>query len=101
MLAGTDMVTKTCLLANSCTARSNTTCPPCMRLLACLLADSCPVCRGLALGFNMDLLDIGGGFCHQENGASSFASVAVAVNEGLAKHFPDQDAVRVIAEPGR
>ena len=49
----------------------------------------------------MDLLDIGGGFCHQENGASSFASVAVAVNEGLAKHFPDQDAVRVIAEPGR
>ena len=49
----------------------------------------------------MDLLDIGGGFCHQENGESSFASVAVAVNQGLAKHFPDADAVRVIAEPGR
>ena len=49
----------------------------------------------------MDLLDIGGGFCHQENGESSLASVAVAVNDGLELYFPDPDAVRVIAEPGR
>ena len=49
----------------------------------------------------MCVLDIGGGFCHQELLPSSFPQVASAVNAGLVQHFPDPAAVRVIAEPGR
>ena len=52
-------------------------------------------CTGL--GFTMDTLDIGGGFCDDR----MLGDVAAAVNAALALHFPVSDSVRVIAEPGR
>jgi diaminopimelate decarboxylase len=42
---------------------------------------------GKAYGFDMDLLDIGGGFA--------------AVNAALDAHFPPCSGIRIIAEPGR
>ena len=49
------------------------------------------------MGFKMDTLDIGGGFCD----GRSLGDVAAAVNAALARHFPVSSGVRVIAEPGR
>lgn len=51
-----------------------------------------------ALGFNMTLLDIGGGFPGDND--KTIDGVATAVNEALETFFPDKN-VRVIAEPGR
>lgn len=52
---------------------------------------------GTGVGFTMDLLDIGGGFCE----GRVMGDVAVAVNAALALHFPVSSGVRIIAEPGR
>lgn len=70
--------------------------------------------EGEALGFNFDLLDIGGGFPgsysmtldETAQGANavpvSFADIAWAVNRSLDTHFPaGAGAPRIIAEPGR
>ena len=60
--------------------------------------------QGLALGFDMRLLDIGGGFCGgaiNADGSVELGGVPAAVNNALAHHFPDEERVRVIAEPGR
>ncbi len=77
-------------------------------LLACL-GHAQPVGAGLStcikvnaccaeLGFQMDLLDIGGGFCS----AAGFAGgVTAAVNSALAEHFPASLGAQIIAEPGR
>lgn len=46
------------------------------------------------LGFNMNLLDIGGGFVDE-----TFERFAISINEALEEHFPAN--VRIIAEPGR
>ena len=51
-----------------------------------------------ALGFDMDLLDIGGGFC---SGAGFTGGVPSAVNAALAEYFPASMGVQIIAEPGR
>lgn len=59
---------------------------------------------GAKLGFTMDVLDIGGGFCagaFLPDGSVNMGGVPSAVNEALAKHFPEPSAVRIIAEPGR
>ncbi|KAK9814356.1 hypothetical protein WJX72_004436 [[Myrmecia] bisecta] len=58
---------------------------------------------GLALGFDMQLLDIGGGFCvsHQPEATVDLGAVPAAVNAALEKDFPADTGVRVIAEPGR
>lgn len=60
--------------------------------------------QGLALGFDMRILDIGGGFCGGSIGAEGsveLGGVPAAVNAALARHFPDEGSVRIIAEPGR
>ena len=61
---------------------------------------------GNALGFNMTLLDIGGGFCggnFDENGNVDLGGVPAAVNSALEEYFSGEanEDVRVIAEPGR
>lgn len=56
---------------------------------------------GCALGFDMCILDIGGGFPgYSTPGGPSFVQVAKAVNDALDEFFPD-GTVRIIAEPGR
>ncbi|CAF3899678.1 unnamed protein product [Rotaria sp. Silwood2] len=56
---------------------------------------------GMKLGFNMNLLDIGGGFPGNTGTENYFAEIATAVNRTLEEHFPNDGSVRVIAEPGR
>jgi len=52
-------------------------------------------------GFNMTLLDIGGGFLGWDKaGCASFADHAADINAALEELFPSP-SVRVIAEPGR
>mmetsp|Transcript_592 Transcript_592/g.1604 ORF Transcript_592/g.1604 Transcript_592/m.1604 type:complete len:376 (-) Transcript_592:968-2095(-) len=56
-----------------------------------------------AMGFDMELLDIGGGFTGRfdDCGNVMFGEIATTINNALAKHFPPEMNVRVIAEPGR
>jgi ornithine decarboxylase len=59
---------------------------------------------GTELGFTMDILDIGGGFCAgaiQADGSVDMGGVPSAVNAALELHFPVSSGVRIIAEPGR
>ena len=56
---------------------------------------------GKKFGFNMNLLDIGGGFPGNSDTEKQFAKIATAVNQALEKYFPNDDNIRVIAEPGR
>lgn len=53
---------------------------------------------GKQLGYEFNLLDIGGGF--PGNHGTSIDEVAVIVNKALDKFFPEK-SVRVISEPGR
>lgn len=52
-----------------------------------------------ALGFNPNLLDIGGGFPGSRN--NSLDEIARYVNEALDEFFPESCGVKIIAEPGR
>jgi ornithine decarboxylase len=54
-------------------------------------------------GFNMNLLDIGGGFPGLDTGRITFPQIAEVVETALSKHFPEVafPNLRVIAEPGR
>lgn len=57
-----------------------------------------------ALGFNMCILDIGGGFCGGKlgpGGSVDFGGVPSAINAALAAFFPADGQLQVIAEPGR
>jgi len=56
-----------------------------------------------AEGFDMELLDIGGGFSGRfdAHGHVMFGDIATAINSALAAHFPPESGVRVISEPGR
>jgi len=56
---------------------------------------------GNKLGFNMNLLDIGGGFPGNSGTEDYFSEIAAAVNKSLDEHFPENGNVRIIAEPGR
>ena len=59
---------------------------------------------GAAYGFQMSILDIGGGFCggrFAPDGRIDLGGVPAAVNASLSQHFPEGCGVRVIAEPGR
>lgn len=47
-------------------------------------------------GFNFDLLDIGGGF-EDDN----FEQIAGVLREAINVHFPVQEGIKIIAEPGR
>lgn len=55
----------------------------------------------LQLGFNMRLLDLGGGYSGNLTDGITMEAVAASLNEALEAHFPAADGVRVIAEPGR
>lgn len=59
---------------------------------------------GLQMGFDMRLLDLGGGFCggkFNANGMVDLGGVPAAVNAALDTYFPEEMGVQVIAEPGR
>ena len=50
-------------------------------------------------GFNMNLLDIGGGFPGNDNKA--FEKMSIEINNAIDKYFYDIDDLKIIAEPGR
>ncbi|XP_062253154.1 ornithine decarboxylase 1-like [Platichthys flesus] len=63
---------------------------------------------GDELGFNMDLLDIGGGFPGCDDGRPKFEEERCCLNfikdvihSALDKYFPADSGVKLIAEPGR
>jgi diaminopimelate decarboxylase len=56
---------------------------------------------GNKLGFTMNLLDLGGGFPGNTGTEDYFAEITAAVNTALDEHFPNDNTVRIIAEPGR
>ncbi|PSC69452.1 ornithine decarboxylase [Micractinium conductrix] len=59
---------------------------------------------GVANGCDMQILDIGGGFCGghvHRDGRVDMGGVPEAVNSALAAHFPENGRTRIIAEPGR
>ena len=56
---------------------------------------------GIKSGFNMYLLDIGGGFPGNTGTEDYFSEIAIAVNKALDEHFPDDGNIKIIAEPGR
>ncbi|BFG05157.1 ornithine decarboxylase 1 [Drosophila madeirensis] len=53
---------------------------------------------GELLGYEMNFLDIGGGFPGSDD--DKFQKIAESVNSSVQRHFPD-DRVQIIAEPGR
>lgn len=55
----------------------------------------------LDMGFNMTLLDIGGGFPGQQSAPIPFSEIAHVVSEALDQYFPASEGVDIIAEPGR
>jgi len=58
--------------------------------------------EALGLGFQMRLLDLGGGFSGLDDvDGLALCPVASAINSALDKHFPPADDLRIIAEPGR
>lgn len=54
-----------------------------------------------SMGFDMELLDIGGGFPGQKSSPITFEEIAVVLNQALMEYFPPESNVRIIAEPGR
>ncbi|RUS85229.1 hypothetical protein EGW08_006990, partial [Elysia chlorotica] len=56
---------------------------------------------GETLGFDMQILDIGGGFPGVDEAGMTFEKVAETVNRALEKYFPASRGTRIIAEPGR
>lgn len=62
---------------------------------------------GKQLGFNMTILDLGGGYPGTANATITFEETAQVINESLAVYFPEFDEngqasnVQIIAEPGR
>jgi len=61
----------------------------------------CVFDMGNEVGFNMHLLDIGGGFPGSEDTKLKFEEITAVINPALDKYFPADSGVRVIAEPGR
>lgn len=55
---------------------------------------------GTTLGFNMTLLDVGGGFPGSTSSNANFGECANVINQSLDELFPSPE-VQVIAEPGR
>ncbi|GFN81472.1 ornithine decarboxylase [Plakobranchus ocellatus] len=53
------------------------------------------------LGFDMTLLDVGGGFPGQKSAPVTFEEIADVLNAALDLYFPEESEVEVIAEPGR
>ncbi|CAK8679921.1 unnamed protein product [Clavelina lepadiformis] len=53
------------------------------------------------VGFKFDVLDIGGGFPGSDHAPVKFSEFSNVIRHALNKHFPDENDVRIIAEPGR
>ncbi|KGL91443.1 Arginine decarboxylase [Charadrius vociferus] len=56
---------------------------------------------GTELGYQMHLLDIGGGFPGTEDTRARFEEIAAVINSALDLYFPDGCGVDIIARPGR
>ncbi|OQR84572.1 ornithine decarboxylase 1 [Achlya hypogyna] len=56
---------------------------------------------GASLGFNFELLDIGGGFPGDETAPIAFEDIGAELNKSLSEHFPLSSGVQIISEPGR
>ncbi|XP_017683926.1 PREDICTED: antizyme inhibitor 2 [Lepidothrix coronata] len=56
---------------------------------------------GTELGYQMHLLDIGGGFPGTEDTRAWFEEIAAVVNSALDLYFPDGSGVEIVARPGR
>lgn len=56
---------------------------------------------GTELGFQMHLLDIGGGFPGTEDTRARFKEMAAVINSALDLYFPDGCGVEIVARPGR
>ncbi|NWS76468.1 AZIN2 inhibitor, partial [Crotophaga sulcirostris] len=56
---------------------------------------------GTELGYQMHLLDIGGGFPGTEDTRARFEELAAAINSALDLYFPPGCGVEIIARPGR
>ncbi|KAJ0405809.1 hypothetical protein ATCC90586_008463 [Pythium insidiosum] len=54
-----------------------------------------------SMGFNLTLLDIGGGFPGTETGPISFEECAKELQASLGEHFPASSGIEIISEPGR
>ncbi|XP_060788805.1 ornithine decarboxylase-like [Neoarius graeffei] len=66
------------------------------------IADArCVFDMGAELGYNMTLLDIGGGFPGSDDCKLKFEEITAVINPALDKYFPADCGVRIIAEPGR
>ncbi|XP_029531528.1 ornithine decarboxylase 1-like [Oncorhynchus nerka] len=61
----------------------------------------CVFDMGSEVGFNMTLLDIGGGFPGSEDTKLKFEEITAVINPALDKYFPAESGIRIIAEPGR
>ncbi|KAJ8289503.1 hypothetical protein GJAV_G00002080 [Gymnothorax javanicus] len=61
----------------------------------------CVFDMGAELGYNMTLLDIGGGFPGTEDTKLKFEEITAVINPALDKYFPADCGVRIIGEPGR
>ncbi|KAJ8333061.1 hypothetical protein SKAU_G00419570 [Synaphobranchus kaupii] len=61
----------------------------------------CVFDMGAELGYNMTLLDIGGGFPGFDDSKLKFEEFAAVINPALDKYFTANSEVRVMAEPGR
>ncbi|XP_015786453.1 ornithine decarboxylase isoform X1 [Tetranychus urticae] len=55
----------------------------------------------IELGFQMNLLDIGGGFPGSSDSPITFDEVAKVINANLDLYFPTDQDISIIAEPGR
>jgi len=53
------------------------------------------------LGFNFEVLDIGGGFPGYDQPSINFGDVTSTINSNIDELFPETCGVRIIAEPGR
>lgn len=56
---------------------------------------------GEELGFDMKLLDIGGGFPGTANARVSFEEITAVLRNSLDQYYPEGCGVSIIAEPGR
>jgi ornithine decarboxylase len=56
---------------------------------------------GEELGYQFDLLDLGGGYPGQPGTKLSFDQIAGVINSALDQYFPVGCGTRIIAEPGR
>ncbi|CAN9502039.1 unnamed protein product [Ophioblennius macclurei] len=56
---------------------------------------------GAELGYNMDLLDIGGGFPGSDDVELKFEEIVAVLNPALDKYFPADTGIKIISEPGR